>query len=116
MDASDLELALGDQDRAARESHRAQHVRTGLYEKCWDAGQKLLADNPGHNAFSQQTNVLGVLLDVIPHQDQQGVLRQVMGIAPGTTTSGNLSSSYYFRFYLARALTMPGWPMNISPA
>ena len=104
VDAADLELALGDQDRAARESHRAQHVRSGLYEKCWDAGRKLLADNPAHNAFSQQTNVLGVLLDVIPRAEQQGVLRQVMGIAPGTTAGGILSSSYYFRFYLARAL------------
>ncbi len=107
-DAADLELALGDQDRAARESHRAQHVRSGLYEKCWDAGHKLLADNPAHNAFSQQTNVLGVLLDVVPSAEQQGVLQQVMTIAPGTTARGILSSSYYFRFYLARALDHAG--------
>jgi hypothetical protein len=83
-------------------------VRSGLYEKCWDAGRKLLADNPAHNAFSQQTNVLGVLLDVIPRAEQQGVLQQVMTIAPGTTAGGILSSSYYFRFYLARALDHAG--------
>jgi alpha-L-rhamnosidase len=106
---------LGEQDRAAGESRRAQHVRSGLYEKCWDAGHRLLADNPAHNAFSQQTNVLGVLFDVIPPSEQQGVLQQVMGIAPGTTSGGILSSSYYFRFYLARALDHPGWRINISP-
>jgi len=55
----------------------------GLYEKCWDAGRKLLADNPDHTAFSQQTNTLGVLFDVIPRGEQQGVLRQLMDIAPG---------------------------------
>ena len=49
--------------------------------------------------------MLGVLFDVVPHEEQQGVLKQVMGIAPGTTDDGILSSSYYFRFYLARALT-----------
>ena len=108
-DAAELERALGEQDRADRESRRAEHVRSGLYEKCWDAGRKLLADNPAHNAFSQQTNVLGVLYDVIPRAEQQGVLRQVMGIDPGTTSSGGiLSSSYYFRFYLARALDHAG--------
>ena len=31
-------------------------------------------------------NVLGVLYDVIPRAEQQGVLQQVMGIAPGTTS------------------------------
>jgi alpha-L-rhamnosidase len=53
-------------------------------------------------------NVLGVLYDVIPRAEQQGVLQQVMGIAPGTTSGGILSSSYYFRFYLARALDHAG--------
>jgi alpha-L-rhamnosidase len=104
-DAAELERALGEPDRADRESRRAEHVRSGLYDKCWDAGRKLLADSPAHNAFSQQTNVLGVLFDVIPRAEQQGVLQQVMGIDPGTTSPGGiLSSSYYFRFYLARAL------------
>jgi alpha-L-rhamnosidase len=32
------------------------------------------------------------------------VLRQMLAIEPGTTPNGVLSASYYFRFYLARAL------------
>jgi hypothetical protein len=84
-------------------------VRSGLYEKCWDAGRKLLADNPGHTAFSQQSNVLGVLYDVIPREEQQDVLRRLVDIAPGTAPAdGTLSGSYYFRFYLARALEHAG--------
>jgi hypothetical protein len=59
-------------------------------------------------AFSQQSNALGVLFDVIPREEQQGVLRQVIAIDPGTTPGGILSSSYYFRFYLARALDDAG--------
>jgi alpha-L-rhamnosidase len=74
LDAADMERALGDQDRAAQESRRALHVRSGLYGKCWDAGRKLLADNPAHTAFSQQSNALGILFDVIPQEEQQGVL------------------------------------------
>jgi alpha-L-rhamnosidase len=41
-------------------------------------------------------------------QEQQGVLQQVMGIDSGTTSGEILSSSYYFRFYLARALDHAG--------
>jgi alpha-L-rhamnosidase len=108
LDAADLERGLGDQDRAAQERRRAEHVRTGLYEKCWDAGRKLIADNPAHSAFSQQANALGVLFDVIPREEQQGVLRQVIAIDPGTAPGGILSCSYYFRFYLARALDHAG--------
>jgi alpha-L-rhamnosidase len=107
-DAAELEKAVGDPDRAAQERSRAQHVRTGIYAKCWDAKRKLLADSPAHSAFSQQSNVLAVLFDVIPREDQQDVLRQVMEIAPGTTPGGVLSCSYYFRFYLARALDHAG--------
>jgi alpha-L-rhamnosidase len=107
-DAAELEKAVGDPDRAAQERLRAQHVRTGLYAKCWDAKRKLLADSPAHSAFSQQSNVLAVLFDVIPREEQQEVLRQVMEIAPGTTPGGVLSCSYYFRFYLARALDHAG--------
>jgi alpha-L-rhamnosidase len=107
-DAAELEKAVGDPERAAQEKLWAQHVRIGLYAKCWDAGRKLLADSPAHTAFSQQSNVLAVLFDVIPRPDQQEVLRQVIEIAPGSTPGGVLSCSYYFRFYLARALDHAG--------
>ncbi len=107
-DAADLERALGDADRANRESRRAEHVRSGLRTKCWDTRRKLLADNPSLTAFSQQSNVLGVLYDVIPRDEQQGVLKRIEGIEPGTTPDGILSCSYYFRFYLARALDHAG--------
>jgi hypothetical protein len=79
--------ALGDQDRRERE-HRAQHVRSGLYEKCWDAGRKLLADNPGAQCLQPADECAGVLFDVIPHAEQQGVLKQVMDIDPGPRRAG----------------------------
>jgi hypothetical protein len=58
--------------------------------------------------FSQQANILGSLYDVIPKDRQQDVLRKMISIYPGTTPDGVLSASYYFRFYLARALDHAG--------
>ncbi len=107
-DAADLEKGLGDPHLAVRYQDRAAHVRSGLYEKCWNDSRGLIADNPEQKIFSQQANILAVLYDVIPKDRQQEVLRRMLAIDPGTTPDGVLSASYYFRFYLARALEHAG--------
>lgn len=107
-DAADLEQAMGDAHIAAEHRARASRVRPGLYTACWNAERGLLADNPDQKVFSQQANILGVLYDVVPKARQQDVLRHMIAIEPGTTPDGILSASYYFRFYLARALDHAG--------
>jgi hypothetical protein len=106
--ASDLEKSLGDPVLADRDHARAAHVRSGIYDKCWNAERGLIADNPDQKIFSQQANILAVLYDVIPKQRQQEVLHTILPIKPGTTPNGMMSASYYFRFYLARALDHAG--------
>ncbi|MGB6690893.1 MAG: alpha-L-rhamnosidase C-terminal domain-containing protein [Terracidiphilus sp.] len=107
-DAADLEQNLGDPILATRYQASAAHVRAGIFAKCWNREHGLLADNPAQKNFSQQTNILGVLYDVVPKESQQKILRDLLAIEPGTTPDGVLSASYYFRFYLARALEHAG--------
>ena len=107
-DAAALEKGLGDPQRATRYEARAAHVRSGLYAKCWNGVIGLMAETPDRRDYSQQANILGVLYDVVPKGDQQPVLRRMLAIDPGTTPTGILSASYYFRFYLARALEHAG--------
>lgn len=107
-DAAALERGLGDPGRSTRYESRAAHVRSGLLSKCWNGVQGLLTEAPGRNDYSQQANILGVLYDVVPKERQQGVLRRMLVVDPGTTPTGLLSASYYFRFYLARALDHAG--------
>lgn len=107
-DAAELETAVGDPVLAERYKTRAAHVRAGIYAQCWSAERGLLAETPEQKGFSQQANILGVLYDVIPKEYQQEVLRKLLAIEPGTTPDGVLSASYYFRFYLARALDHAG--------
>jgi alpha-L-rhamnosidase len=104
VDASDLEHNLGDTELASRYRSRADRVRAGILSKCWVASRGMLADNPDQKIYSQQANILGVLFDVIPKDRQQDALRHMIAIEPGTTPDGVLSASYYFRYYLARAL------------
>jgi hypothetical protein len=107
-DASGLEQNLGDPILADRYRAHAAHVRSGLYDKCWSKDRGLIADNPDKKIFSQQANILAVLYDVIPKHQQQEVLGKIFAIEPGTTPDGVMSASYYFRFYLARALDHAG--------
>src|ERR1017187_6360035 len=107
-EAADLEKALGDPLLAAGYQARATHVRKGLSDKCWSAPRGLIADNPDLTNFNQQANILAVLYDVVPKARQQEVLRKMLTIEPGTAPDGVLSASYYFRFYLARAMEHAG--------
>lgn len=107
-DAADLESAFGNSSLAAQYRTRAGHVRSGIYGKCWVPSRGLLADNPGKTNFSEQANIMGVLYDAIPRAQQKAVLRNLVAIQPGTTPNGVLSASYYFRFYLSRALEHAG--------
>jgi len=107
-DAAALEQGLGDPVFAERDRRRAAHVREGLKTHCWDADRGLVAETPDRISFSQQANMLGVLLDVVPSDRQQQVLRKLLAVNPGDTEAGMLSASYYFRFYLARALEHAG--------
>jgi hypothetical protein len=107
-EAADLEQNLGDPFFAARYHERAAHVRSSIYSKCWSTSREILADNPDLNTFSQQANALAVLYDVIPKDTQQQVLDRLLANEPGIDAGGVLSSSYYFRFYLARAVEHAG--------
>jgi len=108
IDAADLEKNLGDPVLTKRYEARLNHVRSGIANMCWVPSRGMLADNSDQKVFSQQANILGVLYDVIPKERQQDALRQILAIEPGTTPDGVMSASYYFRFYLARALDHAG--------
>jgi hypothetical protein len=107
-DGADLEQHLGDVGLAGRYRDRAAHVRDAIRSKCWNNSTGLLADNSDQKVLSQQANILGVLYDVIPKDHQQDVLKKMLAVEPGSTSDGMLSASYYFRFYLARALEHAG--------
>jgi hypothetical protein len=102
--AADLENAFGDPILGRRDRNKAQSLRTEIARRCWSTQRALIADNPDLKNFSQQANTLAVLYDVIPRARHAAVLKRMLAIDPGTTPDGILSSSYYFRFYLARAL------------
>ncbi len=102
-DAAELEHALGDPNVADGYETRLKQMRKHIYQRCWSPERRLLADTPDRTGFSEHANILGVLYDVIPRAEQQDVLTRIV-----TKQEHLMPASYYFRFYLARALEHAG--------
>jgi hypothetical protein len=118
-EAADLEEALGDPQRAVAYRERAARAADAVRRSCWDEDRGLLADRPSRDRFSQQTNILGLLAEAVPEGEAHAVLDRILAAgmlslkdgARGdavTPPGGMTKASYYFRFYLSRALEKLG--------
>ena len=111
--ATELELTLGDKSRAQRYREAENRAINAIRKLCWNNAYALIADTPDQKHFSQHANILGVWLDVIPQEQQKDVLNKILSVSdPGFTAPGSVpemtAATYYFRFYLARALEHAG--------
>jgi len=111
--AAELEDLYGDRHLAEEYRAAAQRAAAGVLKLCWDEKYGLLADTPAKNHFSQHSNIMGVWLDVIPRERQTEVMNKILSASDkGFTEDGAMPSmtlaTYYFRFYLARALEHVG--------
>jgi len=111
--AAQLESALGDSGRAELYRGAAQRAAQAVYKLCWNHQYGLLADTPAQTHYSQHANILGVWLDVIPGEQQKDVLTKILstsdaGFKATQPLPPMTSATYYFRFYLARAIDHAG--------
>ncbi len=110
-DAAELEKAAGETDRAARYEEQVRRASDALMRLNWDQKVGLLADTPAKKSYSQQANSLGVWLDVVPKEQQRSVMEKVLAspLKPFSADTVTLSpASYYFRYYVARAMVHAG--------
>ncbi len=111
--AAEMESALGDNTRGALYRSAAERAAQAVYKLCWNQPNGLLADTPTQKHYSQHANILGVWLDAIPRQEQKDVLAKILSLSDaGSAATGPVppltQATYYFRFYLARALDHAG--------
>lgn len=110
---ADLEIALGDKQQGEKYRDAAARIARGVYEKCWNQSYGLLADTPAQQHYSQHANILGIWLDVIPAAAQADVLTKILSASSDIATISQqvppmTLATYYFRFYLARAVEHAG--------
>jgi hypothetical protein len=117
-DAAELESSVGEPRRAELYKNAADRATAAVYKSCWNSQYGLLADTSSQKHFSQHANILGVWLDVIPKDQQKIVLAKILSTsdtayAPKIKTlpmpmPNMTAATYYFRFYLARAVEHAG--------
>lgn len=100
--AAELEDGVGARGSGAAYHARANSVLAAVRAQSWDAARGLFRDAPGASAYSQQTNVLAVLVDAVPPAAQRRLMERVLS---DTTLT---PSSYYFSFYVLEALRKAG--------
>ena len=100
--AADLEAALGLAGMADVYRRREQQLRTTAQQLYWDGARQLYADTPRKQEFSQHSNILAVLGDVITGEPA----RELMLRALDDKTIAQ--ATLFFRFYLHQAMRKVG--------
>ena len=112
-DAAEMEATLGDQRNATTYRDAAQRGAEAVHKLCWSEQHGLIADTPSRQHFSQHANILAAWLDVVPQQQQKELLEKTLsttdsGFHSNATLPPMTAATYYFRFYLSRALVHAG--------
>lgn len=94
-------IGLGEQ--AAQYELEAEHLKSGIKKQFWVAEKNMFADNLSQTVFSQHTNILAILCDVIPAGEQKELLKRIL-------KEKNLDeyASSYFSFFLFKAMEKTG--------
>jgi len=111
--AAELEAVCGEAHNVESYREAADRASQAVRKLCWDPRHGLLADTPARQHYSQHANILGVWLDVIPPEQQEDVLAKILslsdaGFAANEQAPPMTLATYYFRFYLTRALEHAG--------
>ncbi|WP_054106444.1 family 78 glycoside hydrolase catalytic domain [Novosphingobium sp. AAP83] len=107
-EAADMEFALGQAPLAQAHLDQASRLSSAIEKNCWDATRQLYADDPSHAVYSQHTNALAVLYDVAGPAKAQDIVARIVGKEGIDPPSGILATSYYFAWYLNRAIVHAG--------
>ena len=100
--AAELEDTLGQPAEGARYRARANTLSAATRVQTWNAQRGLFADTPDKSTYSQQTNVMAVLVDAVPAAAQGALMERAI------TDTSLTQSSYYYSFYVFEALRKAG--------
>lgn len=96
--ATDLFRFFGEDQKAKRYDELAERIKKSVYENCYDVQKGILADTPLKQAFSQHTNIFGILSGTFPQHKVQDVMNEIL------KNESLIQTTIYFKFYLFEAL------------
>lgn len=100
--AADLFEQFDSGSKAVNYRRQARNLTQNVSERFYDNERGLFADTPSKELFSMQTNVMAVLADALPQEEQAALLERMLA------DQDILPLEMYFEFYMARALNKTG--------
>lgn len=100
--ASELFAGFGNNLKADEYSGLAKLLTNSVLKNCWDSNRGYLSDTPEKKVFSMHAQILGVLTNTIPVENQKTFTEKFMA------DNSIIQPTMYFRAYLAQALKKTG--------
>lgn len=100
--AAELFDAYDKPEVAKRYRERAAALCEAVRARCWNASRQLFADTPEQKTFSQHANIFAVLAGAVTGDEARDLIQRVEADKSLT------QATYYFRFYLHRAMKHAG--------
>jgi hypothetical protein len=101
--AVNLYRYMGQNQKADSWAKIAAGIKVAAYSNCWDAEKQLFRDYPDQQIYSQHTNLMAILCDVVAPADQQALLNRLL-----TYNKFDEYASSYFAFFLFKAMQKTG--------
>ncbi len=90
---------IGLQERAVHWEQLSQGIKVAIYTNCWDEKKQLFRDYSDQDIFSQHTNIMAILCDVVPPSMQTDLLGRILNFE-----GFDEMASSYFSFFLFKAM------------
>jgi len=89
--------------RSAHWKELSEKIKTAIYANCWDEQKQLFRDYADKELFSQHTNIMAILCDLIPPSEQTELLHRILQY-----DGFEEMASSYFSFFLFKAMEKTG--------
>ena len=94
---------IGESEKAKRWQAEAKKIKQAVKTVSYDSEKGLFTDYPDEKIYSQHTNILAILCDVIPVEEQKELMNRVL-----TWEDFDEFASSYFSFLLFEAMKKTG--------
>jgi hypothetical protein len=100
--ASGMFYDLGYDEEALKYSELEKNIRKSVLKNCFVDEKRMLAETPKKEKFSQHTNIMAILTDAIPENDQKVLMQKILD------DKSLIQTTIYYKFYLFEALHKAG--------
>ncbi len=101
--AADLYDQIGENTKATKWRDLAVEVKKAVKTQYWNTEKQLFKDSPDQEIYSQHTNILAILCDILPENEQKDLMQRIL-----TYDKFDEYASSYFSFFLFKAMEKAG--------